>query len=362
MWLSHIGVHIKIFVPLLRGALSGCVKGRKYINVFVLPTVSIYIIESARPGKLQRPDPHFWIGLFSCPLNFKIAWRVLRYTAGTMTEIQERKDDALSFLMSPDRYAVMKHSSPYHYDYGTNETLAFFGTEHSTNPEHEQYNALGQKIKDHAPDVICVEGVQALNGPAGIERMIASMSRDTAIRRGGEPIFAIREALEAKTPWLCPEPEDSDLYNFLVSEYYSREEVLAWSVLNLLPQYQDREEAMNFAGYIAPFIAQFKEAVGWTSVSYDLKDIESVIQKMIGRSLPLMNIERAHELVDPIPWLHRWEEQCMSNDMARAALRYRDETIVSHIAGELAEGKRVLVVYGAGHAVMQEPVWRYLLS
>lgn len=273
------------------------------------------------------------------------------------------KEDAhfLSQLMTPLQYANVTHTVPYCYTLGTDTKLSFIGVHHSNDPADSIFGLIKQTILASKPDLIFVEGVQSLHGPAGVERMVSGFDDETAITRGGEAIFTIKQALDNKIPWTCPEPEDVELYRALIYNYFSKEEIAAWHLLRLLPQYQTRHETSNFVGYMAPFIAQFKAATNWKNFDYSYEAALATASRILGYTVSVHNTERSFELIDPIPWTARWEYQTIFNEMSRVTLRVRDESITQAVLDEVAAGTRVLVVYGSGHAVMQEPVYRLYL-
>jgi hypothetical protein len=258
--------------------------------------------------------------------------------------------------MLPERYANLTHEVPYQYELGGG-ALSYLGIHHSYDTQDPQFALIKTALREQRPDLVFVEGVQTLTGPAELERIVRELDEGELIQKGGEAVYTISQALRRGTPWACPEPEDTALYRHLLQNFYSQEQIAAWQVLRLLPQYHRRGATGSFAGYVAPFIAQFKQATNWSSFDYSFAAAWRTVEHSLGE-ISIQNRERAEELTDPIPWPGRWEQQTIFNDMSRAALMLRDRAITSSILNELSHGKRLLVVYGAGHAVMQEPVYR----
>lgn len=261
-------------------------------------------------------------------------------------------------MRTPEQYARMEHSTPYCYALGAAPQLQYVGVHHTFDPHDGIFSIITGALRTRKPDLVLVEGVQSIHGPAGLEKMIASLSHQTAAKRGGEAVYTIKEAVALRIPWACPEPDDHDLYRALTHNYFTADEMHAWYVLSLIPQYHARGETMNFSGYAAPFLAQFKAATAWEKFDYSVEQALRQAAAIVGREINIQNIEHNSELTDPIPWPHRWEQQTILNEMSRVALQYRDRVIATNVLNELQAGKRVVVVYGAGHAVMQEPVYK----
>jgi hypothetical protein len=270
---------------------------------------------------------------------------------------------AVECVLTPEEYARRKHDTPYLYTLGEGDNaLTFVGARHSTDTNDEQFPLITEQFERAQPDVVLVEGVHGLSGQAGTERLINGLSHHEAIERGGEPVYAIKHALERNVPWLCPEPADGQLFKYLTRQLYTNDELVAWYTLRLLGQYHRRKEEVPFRAYLAPFLGYLKETTGWPAA---VVNAEAALQKaaqVLGHEVNLYNPDRAAEYTDPIPWPQRWEQQTRFNEISRDAVAFRDRTIVRNVARELLAGRRVLVVYGAGHAVMQEPAYRYLFN
>lgn len=266
-------------------------------------------------------------------------------------------------MLTPEQYARKQHDTPYLYTLGSgDEALTFIGARHTTDTHDELYSVIPEQLATARPDVVVVEGVQSMQGVDGMERFVRQLHRDEAITRGGESIFTIQQALVQDIPWFCPEPTDATLMRHLTMQLYTASTLTAWYLLRLLGQYHRRDESMPFQAYAAPFLAYVQKATGWSTQTCSFAPALQAAEQILGHTPNLYNRERAEEYTDPIPWPHRWELQTPFNDITRDALRFRDRCIVKRVGTELLRGKRVLVVYGAGHAVMQEPAYRFMLE
>ncbi len=269
----------------------------------------------------------------------------------------------VSALYTPEQYARMRHGTPYCYALGPGAQLQYVGVHHSFDPEDTIFALISGAVETRRPDVIFVEGVPTLHGPAGLEKMVRSLSYTNAIKQGGEAVYAIKEALRRNVSWASPEPADEELYQFLLQHYFSREEIFAWFVLSLVPQYLSSGEGMKFQAYAAPMVGQFKQTTGWKGFVYDVDKALEYVGRMLG--FPVADVRllaESYALVDPIPRPDRWEQQTLFNEISRTILEYRNQAMTQAVLNELAVGKRVLVVYDASLAVMQEPAYRAYFS
>jgi len=274
-----------------------------------------------------------------------------------------RFERAFSQKLTPEQYARKRHSTPYLYTLGSGDgALTFVGARHTTNPNDELLSVIDGALEDKRPDSLIVEGLQNISGNASDELFIAALSASEAVQRGGEAVYGVRQALTRGIPWQSPEPSDAQIARELIASFYTKEQVLAWYTLRLLAQYHRRMETMPFSAYVAPFLADFAHQTSWREFSYSLEAALKTVAATIGHDVNINNKERAGEYTDPIPWPGRWEVQTAYNDMTRIVLTLRDRSLMKHIANELEAGKRLMVIYGAGHAVMQEPAWNFYFN
>jgi len=271
-----------------------------------------------------------------------------------------RLERALGQQLTPEQYARRRHATPYLYTLGRGDAaLTFVGAHHTNDPNDSLLSVIDRELETKQPDLVIVEGLQNLSGHGGDERFISGLTEEQAVERGGEAVYTVHRALGYGVPWLSPEPSDAALARELLGSFYTKEQVLAWYTLRLLGQYHRREEKLPFSAYVAPFLVEFQRQTNWPNFAYTLESALAIAAPLVGHEIRQNNRERAGEYTDPIPWPGRWETQTLFNDMTRVALALRDRTLMRQIAVELEAGKKLLVVYGAGHAVMQEPAWEF---
>jgi len=270
---------------------------------------------------------------------------------------------ALTCILSPEQYAQKQHATPYTYTLSDGgAVLCFIGVHHTTAVEDALFPHIKEQFTRVAPTLVVVEGMQNLVGFTGTERLLKSLTPAEAIARGGEAVFTITQAQTHGVPWQSYEPSDAALMRHLTLQLYSPEQLVAWYVLRLLGQYHARRELMPFVAYVSPFLSYLASATKWDKSVCTLEAAFTTAEPILKHQPNTRNAERAREYTDPIPWTRRWEQQTLFNDITRDALRFRDQKIVQRVGDQVLRGERVLVVYGAGHAVMQEPAYRYLLN
>lgn len=272
-------------------------------------------------------------------------------------------DDILSTIMNFDGYSRIKHAIPYIFDIEAHgKSLRYFGSPHRRDPHDPIFLEIEEAFKDFKPDVVLVEGRQSLKGPSSaLNSKLRQLSRDEAIERHGERGPAMQLALEAGIPWLSPEPSDDKLYPYLEAQGFSRDEIFAWDVIHILPQYRRQMRKNGFREYVQPFIDTLQTSTRWHNFDYSYDRAIKLVEQIIGRPVDVENEPDPVALVHPVPRPDR-PAQTVLNRVNRAFSTFRDREIIKFIAGVLKDYDRVFIVYGASHAVMQEPALRKLFS
>jgi len=274
---------------------------------------------------------------------------------------EENLEAVLSSIMTAEEYAQMDHETPYVFDLKIGDKeLHYFGSPHVSDPSSPVFTQIEAAFNKANPDIVFVEGVHVLGDIMKFNERIKADSREEAIEHMGESGFALKLGVEKGTEWRSPEPTDEDLYNELLAKGFSKEQVFAWDVFRILPQYKRQMKREGFEKYVSGFIDRFKRTTNWENFNYSYERAIKLGEQIFGEAVDIENDQRALDRIDPIPWNEKKEKQTILNGISEASSLFRDRKIVSDIAGALKTHKRVFVVYGASHAVMQEPALRRL--
>lgn len=265
--------------------------------------------------------------------------------------------------MPAEMYAESRHETPYIFDlHKDNKSLLYFGTRHIRDPKSPLLSEISGKFKLFTPDVVFVEGISVPEGRPDFNRRLKEASEDEVVERMGESGFLAKMAVEADIDWLSPEPTDAELYKYLLEEGFTRDEIAAWNLFHILPQYNRQLQHEGFEKYAEPFIAKFREATSWPDFDYSYQYALQAGEKIIGKTIDTENAPEALDYVDPIPWPEKKANQTKLNRASEAASRFRDRNIIRTIANALQKYDRVFVLYGSSHAFMQESAIRKIFE
>lgn len=276
----------------------------------------------------------------------------------------EASSEGEARTMTFEEYAEMNHNTPYVFEVEDGEKkIVYFGAGHSRNPEDPMFRELEQKFQDADPQMVFVEGMNGLEErkEQGIPKL-KETDRNEVIKELGEPGFVLKLTAEAGIDMESPEPRFSDEIDHLLTQGFDRDEILAFYMYRQIDQYHHTPEKARMEEYLEPYLQEFHEATQWEGFDYSLRHLEEVGRTIWGDGGGLGSIEGAKERIDPTPWPEAKDKQTVVNEIARQSSYYRDRYVVSRIKEAMKGRDRLFVVFGASHAVMQEPAIRELLS
>lgn len=275
----------------------------------------------------------------------------------------ESLEPSLSSIMTAEEYSKMEHQTPYVFEIKAGgKEIHYFGADHSGDPDNPIFAKIREEFEGANPEIVFVEGISAHRDIDKFNEKIKQETDEQVIHEMGEPGFTIKLGLEKGIDWVSPEPSDSDLIKHLLEKGFSKEQVFAHSVFCILPQYKLQMNKTGFKNYIQKFIHWFEEATKWEDFDYSYENAIKIGEQIVGRKIDVENESSAIDIIDPIPWEDKKENQTALNRISEVSSAFRDRNVVNKIAEALKTHDRVFVVYGSSHAVMQEPALRKLLE
>ncbi len=262
----------------------------------------------------------------------------------------------LSSIMTAEEYSHTEHPTPYIFELKVGDSeLYYFGTPHRRDPQDPLFAEIETAFNKANPDIVFVEGINVTGDKTKFNERVKTASREETIDHMGESGFTLKLAVKKGIDWHCPEPTDEDLYNDLLAQGFSKDQVFAWDVFHILPQYNRQMNKQGFKPYVEHFIERFKQITNWEGFDYLYERAIQLGEQLLGRPVDVENEPDAIDFIDPIPWEEKKEKQTILNRISEASSRSRDRKIVSDMVDALKTHKRIFVVYGASHAAMQEP-------
>lgn len=272
-------------------------------------------------------------------------------------------ESVLGKIMTAEEYSRLHHETPYSLSLKSGDKeLFYFGSPHIRDPKNIVFSEIKTAFDKADPDLIVVEGMNTGIDKNIINEKAGKASAEEAIDSAGEAGYVLKLGLEKGIEWLSPEPRDKDLYSHLLDQGFSKDEIFTRAVLLVLPQYNRQINKQEFKEYSKSFIEQFTTETNWEGFDYSYERAIQLAELILGKPINFSDEEQASDYIDPTPWPAKKEKQTVLNRIGEASSTFRDENIVKDIAEALKQYNRLFIVYGASHAVMQEPALKELFK
>ena len=248
-------------------------------------------------------------------------------------------------LITPKEYSKIRHKSLYIYHLKMkNKELVILGSIHTNDQKHSQFKIFKDKFSSLNPEVVFVEG--------GWENSsIIKLEKDSI--KKGEMAFLVFLARKKKIPIVGWEPGMDKEIIYLLKKY-SKDELFAHFILRTIRQYVQYRKPRS---YLSKQIEEFKSISKWKGYDYSLKHLKEIHQKIFGVKFNPTNAN----LYNIPPYVAEGDLSLgpsVLNYVASDEMVFRDSFAVKKILKSLNKYKRILVIMGSGHAVVQEPVYR----
>ncbi len=256
-----------------------------------------------------------------------------------------------SLLLSWHQYRQKRISIPYIYRIKKgNQLLLYFGADHVFNVTHVQVQEIRNCWEEFLKKT---KKKNCLVLTEGGKRIISD-NLEQDIREGGEGDFITHLAKEAGIDTESPEISWGDSIRQL-SKQFPREEVYYMHFILVVLKWHKLKPRPEFAEYISHYLDQDKETLSWKNFDFSLEHMKAIHKRLFRKKLVVPDEKFFYSIVAPP------EYTCIINEISRAQDLIRDNYMVDEIVKYWNEGKNLFIVFGVGHAVVQEPALRKLL-
>jgi hypothetical protein len=256
-----------------------------------------------------------------------------------------------SLLLNLDEYNKKEFSVPYIYHIEkSNQLLAYFGATHTYDQTHPQFQKLEQEWRqfDSFPSKRKIAFSEGGLRPS-------SGSLEDALQKHGEQGYLKWLADQSGIEIFCPDPDVSSIYAGLKSKY-SQDEIFYYLVIEIAYQWNRTDKRNSFPEYFRYYVDKFKNKLQWPRYDFSIVHAK-ILHKQIFGSMFDPNATRffARQL-DPA------QKNSKFNQLSRDETILRDVAIVAGIKEYWEKGYSIFVVFGSGHAVIQERALKQLLT
>ena len=252
-----------------------------------------------------------------------------------------------NLLMSYDEYSKTEHKTPYFYIFQSKEQLLYyFGSSHSNDPNHSQFSLLKEKWREFidktngAKRAVIVEARELSKKEFTLEESIISR---------GEVGAGAYLASESGSFLVFGEPQDSDIVDYLLKNFSKEEKLLFFESIAIKFWHKNKINK-SMQEFLSNHTNKYRKLLNWPDLIISVELIDSIHRKLFDQGLSIDNEKIFSQITNPAIINSR------INELSRSQSMYRNEYILSQIEKYWRGGYNIFVIYGAGHAVMQEPV------
>lgn len=261
-----------------------------------------------------------------------------------------------NLLMSYDEYSKIKHKTPYFYIFRSrNQSLYYFGANHSCDPNHPQFNLLMEKWKEF---VIETDGEKKAVIIESRELSKKWTTLKEFIVERGEVGAGTYLADESGSLLVFGEPEEGEIVNYLLNKKFSKEEILLFFESIAIKFWHTNKSKINksMQEFLSNHTSKYRKLLNWPDLIISVDLINSIYKNIFNQELNIDDEKIFSQITNPAVITSR------INELSRSQSRYRNECILDKIEKYWLEGYNIFIIYGAGHSVMQEKAIRSLVD
>lgn len=231
------------------------------------------------------------------------------------------------------------------------QQLVFFGSEHTADPTHPQFDILQTRWQDFvgkAPEMpmVLIEGSSDV-----LSRQ--PETRDQAIAEGAEPELMVYFAQNDGVAIDSAEPRDIDLATQLAAEF-EKDEVMLFHVISYLAFWNQPPVRGDIDESLGKLVDYLAAKFGWQEQGYSPQQIRNLYRQAVNEELNTHDGRALGDLVTP------FSDKTVINKIARRSGDLRDAHLLTKIRNLWQNGHSLFVVFGAAHAVRLEQSLREL--
>ncbi|MDP3763954.1 MAG: hypothetical protein Q8Q92_04985 [bacterium] len=258
-----------------------------------------------------------------------------------------------NLLMSYEEYSKVKHEKPYFYIVKSKDQyLYYFGAKHSNDPKHSQFVLLTEKLNEFLNQTKDKKRIVLVEQNIFFKKMD---SLDESILKYGESGAGAYFALNNGILIHCPDPAKEYVVGQTIQNF-TKEEILCYYLSNVIKHWQKNKEKPNLAESLSEQNQRYRKLLEWPELDISPDYIINLYEKILKKDISLEDDSLFEQISTPVFINSR------INEISRSQSDFRNKYILDQIEKYWNERYNIFIIYGASHAVMQEPAIRSLIS
>lgn len=253
-------------------------------------------------------------------------------------------------IMSYEEYRKKKTSAPYFFKIEKkDQILYYFGSNHSYDPNNEQYLALKKHWREFSAKTKPENSLVLVEG--GV-RPVAKNAIE-AISIGAEANLITYLANKKGYKTYSPEPGRVAETKALLSKY-TKEQIQYFYFAQIVHQWGNLIDKPNFREYVYRFLKYDKEITGWKGFDFTINNMKRIHQELFNGEFDEIHTNFFGSITNPL------FGTTIINQFVQDQNIERDVLIIKKILENWKEGNNLFIVFGYTHVVMQEPALKKL--
>ena len=246
--------------------------------------------------------------------------------------------------MSYEEYAGKKHSTPYVYHYkSSTQDLIFFGVRHTRNYQDTQFSNLFEKwsefiMSDNRKKILLIEK---------IEVPVLKSDLEKSVKAYGEAGYGIFLAQSDFIPVAIGEPQKNEIVEDLLNTF-TKEEILLFYICSDIKHWQLNTMDRTIDKFLSDQNIKYKISLSIPDLNVDKIYTKKLFENILGMNFDENDKLNLQQVTDPR------NNNTILNRISRQQSLFRNLYIMNIIEKYWLEGYSLFVLYGAGHAYMQQ--------
>jgi len=256
-------------------------------------------------------------------------------------------------LLSFEEYSAIMHEHPYFYSIESNkQILYYFGAEHSKDIFHSQFEILEEKWNDFLNKTNPKKRMVFFEGKVDAKQLV---TLEDSIKKYGESGAIVFWANQSNVPSHRPEPDIKIEIEKLLDDF-TKDEIFYFYLGRAIGHWQHGMVMQkDFDKFLCFNIERYKTILDWEDFVFSFETFKRIHKQIFGKELDLNDKNLLRKSTSPTI------KGTVFNEIARESSTIRNIFMLDQIEEKWQKGYSIFIVYGSGHAVMQEDVIRSLV-
>jgi hypothetical protein len=221
------------------------------------------------------------------------------------------------------------------------------------------FRTVDSVYQRESPQVVIVEGIHTADelSPPSLKRHADECRKTKYLVNCGEPFYAINQAIDHGSAYIAGEPDESFVVQQVTEAGYTVQDLISFYLIREIPQLK-RQNGFNLATFpkwAEKRLAEIRRDLKFGD-AFGYEDFKRWYANHMSKSKNFKDIEADDTAPDAGP------QSTFAQKISHQVNIARDRSVVLVAEHMLNRFDRVLIVFGASHLLVQEPVFSAVMG